>query len=64
MTTPSEYRRMAKDCLGWAGKARSDNARDAYTEFARLWVESASKLDGGTPITPERGIPPRPSHSS
>jgi hypothetical protein len=54
MTTPSEYRRMAKDCLCWARQAHSDNVQHAYIELARLWTEAASKLDGSAPIIPER----------
>jgi hypothetical protein len=30
MTTPSEYRLMAKGCLRWAREARSDNAGRLY----------------------------------
>ncbi len=54
MTTPSEYRLMAKDCLRWARQVRSDNVQNAYIELARLWTEAASKLDGSAPIIPER----------
>src|SRR5260370_13365753 len=35
MTTPSEYRRMAKDCLCWARQAHSDNVQHAYPSMDR-----------------------------
>jgi hypothetical protein len=57
MTTPSEYRLMAEECLLWARQARSDDVRDSLIELARIWTEAASKLDGSVPITPERGFP-------
>ena len=45
MITAAEYRAWAEESLKWAREASTENARDAYTKFAELWLESALRSE-------------------
>ena len=50
MHTAAEYRKMAEECFEWAATALDDEVRANYLGMAQIWLEAASKLDGGLPI--------------
>ena len=45
MTTPAEYHQFARDCLGWANKARSASERQILIDMAQLWTRVAAKME-------------------
>ncbi len=61
MHTAAQYRKMAEECLEWAATALNDEVRANYLGIAQIWLQAASRLDGGLPILgaviplPERG---------
>jgi hypothetical protein len=58
MKTAAEYRAMAEECFKWAGEARTDAVRASYLQLAKIWLDTASKLDG---LPPTRTPPPPPT---
>jgi hypothetical protein len=50
MTTPTDLRRFALDCLLWAEDAKDAGQRDALVRLARMWMLTASELDQRAPI--------------
>jgi hypothetical protein len=44
------YRKLAEECFEWAAKASSDENRATYLSSAKIWLQAASRLDGGLPI--------------
>jgi hypothetical protein len=49
MKTAAEYRAMAEECFKWASEARTDAVRASYRQLAKIWLNTASKLDGLPP---------------
>jgi len=37
---------MAEECIKWAGEAHTDEVRESYLQLARIWLDSASQLNG------------------
>jgi hypothetical protein len=50
MHTAAEYREMAEECFEWASAAPTDEIRATYISIAQIWLQAASRLDGGLPI--------------
>jgi len=51
MTTTTEYRAMAEECIQWAREATTHNTRSAYLEIAKIWLTAADgRQDGEWPI--------------
>ncbi len=50
MHTAAEYRKMAEECFEWATTAVDDEVRANYLGIAQIWLQAASRLDGGLPI--------------
>jgi hypothetical protein len=46
MTTPTEFRAYARECLAWAAEATTEAERQALLETAKFWTHAALKLDG------------------
>ena len=46
MKTAAEYRAMAEECIKWAGQAYTDEVRESYLQLARIWLDTASRLNG------------------
>ena len=46
MTTSTEFRAYARECLAWAAEATDEAAREALVETAKFWTHAALKLDG------------------
>jgi hypothetical protein len=59
MKTTAEYRAMAEQCFKWASEARTDAVRESYLQFAQVWLDTASKLDG---LPPTRTPPVTDEH--
>ena len=45
MKTAAEYRAMAEECIKWAGEAYTDEVRESYLQLARIWLDTASRLN-------------------
>jgi hypothetical protein len=45
MTTTTDYRDFACDCLRWTEQARNASERDTLIGIAQLWLNVASRLD-------------------
>jgi hypothetical protein len=60
MKTAAEYRAMADECFQWAREAQTDEVRESYLQLARIWLNTASKLDG---LPPTRS-PPAPDKAT
>ena len=50
MHTAAQYREMAEECFQWAATALNDEVRANYLGIAQIWLQAASRLDGGLPI--------------
>jgi hypothetical protein len=46
MKTAAEYRAMAEECIKWAGEAYTDEVRESYLQLARIWLDTATRLNG------------------
>ena len=57
MTTVSEYKQYAKECLRWADEAETEEDRKALLDLARDWTLAAMRLEGV--LLPE-GVPTEP----
>jgi hypothetical protein len=51
----AKYRQMAEECFESAANALNDEVRATYLSLAQVWLEAASRLDGGLPL---RGAKP------
>jgi hypothetical protein len=45
MTTTTDYRDFAHDCLRWTEQAKDASERDTLIDIAQLWLNVASRLD-------------------
>ena len=45
MKTAAEYRAMAEECIKWAGEAYTDEVRESYLQLARIWLDTAGRLN-------------------
>ena len=45
MTTTTDYRNFACDCLRWTEQAKDASERDTLIGVARLWLNVATRLD-------------------
>ncbi len=46
MKTAAHYRAMAEECIKWAGEAYTTEVRESYLQLARIWLDTASRLNG------------------
>jgi hypothetical protein len=46
MKTAAHYRAMAEECIKWAGQAYTAEVRESYLQLARIWLDTASRLNG------------------
>ena len=58
MKTAAEYRAMADECF--ARETQTDEVRASYRQLARIWLDTASKLDG----LPPTQSPPVPNEAT
>jgi hypothetical protein len=49
MKTAAHYRALAEECIKWAGEAYTAEVRESYLALARIWLDSASRLNGLSP---------------
>ena len=45
MKTAAHYRAMAEECIKWAG-AYTAEVRESYLALARIWLDTASRING------------------
>jgi hypothetical protein len=64
MKTAAEYRAMAAECIKWAGEAYTDEVRESYLLLARIWLDTASRLNGATTIDAVAQEPAKAGHST
>jgi len=53
MTTPTEYRDFALECLKWAEETSSASQRNAFVDLAHVCMEAAFRLDQRDRAAPE-----------
>jgi hypothetical protein len=46
MKTAAHYRAMAEECIKWASEAYTAEVRESYLQLARIWLDTASRLNG------------------
>ena len=46
MDTAEQYHQFAKECLGYAERAHSDELRKAFLAMSRAWFRAAARLQG------------------
>ncbi len=46
MKTAAHYRAMAEECIKWAGEAHTAEVRESYLQLARIWLDTASRMNG------------------
>ena len=46
MTTASEYRKFADECLRWATEAETEEFKTAFLQMARDWTLAAMRVEG------------------
>jgi hypothetical protein len=56
MKTAAHYRALAEECIKWAGEAYTAEVRESYLALARIWLDTASRLNGvsASETTPEQ----------
>ena len=58
MSTVDEYHKLARDCLRWAARARTEDQRKRLLNLAHDWTQAASGLEGASPVVPGEQSPP------
>jgi hypothetical protein len=48
--TAAQYRELAEECFEWAASALTDEVGATYLSIAQIWLQAASRLDGGLPF--------------
>ncbi len=46
MKTAAHYCAMAEECIKWAGEAYTAEVRESYLQLARIWLDTASRMNG------------------
>ena len=46
MKTAAHYRARAEESIKWAGEAYTAEVRESYLQLARIWLDTASRLNG------------------
>ena len=68
MKTAAEYRAIADECFKWARETQTDEVRASYRQLARIWLDTASKLDGlpptRTPLSADEPTKTAPSQAA
>lgn len=59
MTTTTDYRDFAFDCLRWTEQARNASERDMLIGIAQLWLNVATRLDRHTALAGSDAASPR-----
>lgn len=45
MTTASEFREYARECLEWADAAETEDQRESFLDMAKHWTLAAFRLE-------------------
>jgi hypothetical protein len=61
MKTAAHYRALAEECIKWAGEAYTPEVRESYLALARIWLDTASRLNGLSAAEPESEPEPEPA---
>jgi hypothetical protein len=46
MKTAAHYRALAEECIKWASEAHTAEVRESYLALARIWLDTASRMNG------------------
>ncbi len=60
MKTAAHYRALAEECIKWAGEAHTAEVRESYLQLARIWLDTASRMNGLSGDT----VPEEPSKTA
>ena len=55
MTSATEFRQFAEECLRSAEQARTEQERKAFLDMARAWTQAAMGTRERNPGSPEAG---------
>jgi hypothetical protein len=58
MTTDEEYRSYARECIRWAGEAKTEFERNAFLDMACAWAMAATEIANGKAIASSMMQPP------
>jgi hypothetical protein len=58
MTTDEEYQSYARECIRWAGEAKTELERKAFLDMARAWTSAAAEIANGKAIPSSMIQPP------
>lgn len=61
MKTAAHYRALAEECIKWAGEAYTAEVRESYLALARIWLDTASRLNGLSTSEEPAEQPPAPA---
>ena len=61
MKTAAHYRAMAEECIKWAGEAYTAEVRELYLQLARIWLDTASRLNG---LSASETLPEEPTKTA
>lgn len=56
MTTITDYRDFAFDCLRWTEQAKDASERETLIGIARLWLNVATRLDRHIALASDSGV--------
>jgi len=54
VTTPTDFRHFALDCLRWAEETTDAAQRETLVAMARLWMRTALLVEEGAPMVPDQ----------
>jgi hypothetical protein len=63
MKTAAHYRALAEECIKWAGEAYTAEVRESYLQLARIWLDTASRLNGLSTSEMAPELPPVAANS-
>jgi hypothetical protein len=60
MSSATEYREYATQCVGWAKIAKTDQERDIFLQMAKSWMDAAliARAREVPPLSPALTKPP------
>ena len=56
MSTVDEYHKLARDCLRWAARARTEEQRKRLLNLAHDWTQAASGLEAQAQWSQENNL--------
>jgi hypothetical protein len=58
MTTDEEYQSYARECIRWAGEAKTEFERNVFLDMARAWATAAAEIAANGKANPSSMMQP------